>query len=362
MKPSSSFPPSPRSFRGRQGELRTLTALIQSNHPAKVALVGSGGSGKSTLACALGHRLRRWFGGRIHWFRIGAWDVRTLAAMMALRLGVRPHGHDPLRSVRQLFADAGPSLVVLDNHEDDRSTADLLDGLRAAPVSWVITARRSLLSGVTVFPVVPPLVTAGKSPFPRLAPITRLLRWNPVALDLADALVEAGVTSVEPLGAWLEGKGILRVRPVDHEDDLPEVALLVERAWRALPEPARRMLGVLAHMGGDHMDAASLGELALAGSRAEGALARLVALRLVQEPLLGRFALHATVRHAVAKRTEPSPDRLFDHYVSLLVREPSRGEVEQTHLFSAMDHAQERGDLAMILRAQKVAEALAIAA
>lgn len=336
--------------------------MIQSNHPAKVALVGAGGSGKSTLACALGHRLRRHFQGNLHWFRVGAWDVRTLAAMMALRFGVRAHGPDPLRAVKQFFIDSGPSLVVLDNHEDDRSTADLLDALRAAPVSWVITARRSLLSGVTVFPVVPPLVTAGKSPFPRLAPVTRLLRWNPVALDLADALVEAGVTSVEDLGAWLVERGIERVRPVDHEDDLPEVGLLVERAWRAVPEPARRMLAVLAHMGGDHMDAASLAALSASGPRAAPALARLVALRLVQEPLAARFALHATVRHAILKRTEPLPDRLFEHYVSLLERDPSRAEVEQTHLFSAMDHAQAKGDLGRILRVQKLADALSIAA
>jgi hypothetical protein len=335
--------------------------LIQSSHPAKIALVGSGGSGKSTLACALGHRLRGDFGGRIHWFRIGAWDVRTLAAMMALRLGVAPHGRDPLRAVRQFFTASGPSLVVLDNHEDDRSTAALLDGLRGANVSWVITARRSLLSGVTVFPVVPPLVTAGKSPFPRVAAITRLLRWNPVALDLADAIVGAGVASESELGAWLVGKGIERVRPVDHEDDLPEVALLVERAWRAVPEAARRMLAVLAHMGGDHMDAASLRDLSAAGARADVALARLIELRLVQEPLRGRFTLHATVRHALTKRTDPLPDRLFEHYIALLAREPSRGEVEQTHLFSAMDHAQDMGDLAMILRVQQVAEGLAIA-
>lgn len=336
--------------------------MIQSNHPAKIALVGAGGSGKSTLACALGHRLGPAFGGRVHWFRIGAWDVRTLAAMMALRFGVSAHGRDPLRPVRQFLVDAGPSLIVLDNHEDDRSTAALLDGLRAAPVSWVVTARRSLLSGVTVFPVVPPLVTAGKSPFPRLAPITRLLRWNPVALDLADALVEAGVATVEALGRWLADRGIERVRPVDHEDDLPEVALLVDRAWRAVPPASRRMLGVLAHMGGDHMDAASLVELASAGARAGEALRRLVELRLVQEPLRGRFALHATVRHAVMKRTEPSPGRLFEHYVTLLGGDPSRAEVEQTHLFAAMDHAQEKGDLAMILRVQRLADALAVPA
>jgi len=197
----------PRSFRGRRGDLATLAALIQSNHPAKIALVGSGGSGKTTLAAALGHRLSAFFGGHIHWFRIGAWDVRTLAAMMASRFKAGIGGRDPLRRVQRFLADAGPSLIVLDNHEDDAATAALLDGLRSTPVSWVITARRSLLSGVTVFPVVPPLVNAGKSPFPRIAAITRLLRWNPVALDLADALIENG-TSIDELSSFLRATGI----------------------------------------------------------------------------------------------------------------------------------------------------------
>ena len=365
MKPPSSFPPTPRSFRGRRAELVTLTHLLQTEPGTKLALVGSGGSGKSTLACALGHRVKRSFSGQIQWFRIGAWDVRTLAAMMASRFGVPAHGRDPLRSVRRALVDAGPTLVVLDNHEDDAATAALLDGLRRTPTSWVITARRCLLSGVTVFPVVPPLVTLGKSPFPRIAPITRLLRWNPVALDLADALVETGVTTAADLGNWLRSKDIERVRPVEHEDDLPEVALLVERAWAELSPLARRMLGVLAHMGGDHMDVACLAVLSeKEGSaspaeppRSEEPLARLRALRLVQEPLTERFTLHATVRHAVMKRTKPLPGRLFAHYVALLARDPSRSEIEQTHLFAAMDHAQETGNLDMILRVTALAEA-----
>ena len=138
----------------------------------------------------------------------------SICAMMALRFGARSTGRDVLRAVREYLSGVGPTLVVLDNHEDDASTAALLDGLHDAPVSWLITARRSLLSGVTVFPVVPPLVTVGKSPFPRVSSITRLLRWNPVALDLADALVLAGDATADELGEWLRSKGILRVRPV----------------------------------------------------------------------------------------------------------------------------------------------------
>lgn len=335
--------------------------MIQTHHPAKVALVGSGGSGKSTLAAVLGHKLRPFFQGKIHWFRIGAWDVRTLAAMMGSRFGVPVHGKEALRIVGKTLHDAGPSLIVLDNHEDDAATAALLDGLRDAPVSWVITARRSLLSGVTVFPVVPPLVTAGKSPFPRLSAITRLLRWNPVALDLADALVETGDATVDDLGAFLRERGIERVRPVEHEDDLPEVSLLVDRAWKTLSPAARRMLGVLAHMGGDHMDTASLSALASttkSSTKQGDLLPRLVALRLVQEPVRGRFTLHATVRHAIKKRTSPLDARLLEHYVSLLEGDPSRLDLEQTHLFAAMDYAQAKGDLGTMLRVMQLADAV----
>src|SRR6185295_15701558 len=180
--------------------------------------------------------------------------------------------------------------------EDDRAVATLLDALHDAPVAWVITARRCLLAGVSVFPVVPPLVTAGESPFPAVAALTRLLRWNPVALDLADALVTSGAASVAELDRRLRASGVDRVRVIAHEDDLPEVGLLVGFAWELLPAASRRMLAVLAHTGGDHVDALSLAVLSRARSRSPAALEALRSLRLLQEPLAGRFALHATVR------------------------------------------------------------------
>src|SRR5262249_40004209 len=134
--------------------------------------------------------------------------------------------------------------------------------------------------------------------------------------------------------------GVDRVRVIAHEDDLPEVGLLVGFAWELLSTRSRRMLAVLAHAGGDHMDADSLAALARAGTRREEALGALTRLRLLQEPLAGRFALHATVRHALAKRTEGDPAAHFEHYVALLEAHPERLELEQTHLFAAMDHAQ----------------------
>jgi hypothetical protein len=352
---ASEFPPPPRSLRARGRELATLAGAVRANPAARFALVGGGGSGKSTLACALGHRVRRLFPGGLHWFRVGAWDVRTLTGMLALRFGVpmTPRSR-ALGRVRAHLAQRGATFVVLDNHEDDRAVAALLDALRDAKVTWVITARRCLLAGVSVFPVVPPLVTVGESPFPAVASLTRLLRWNPVALDLADALVASGAATVADLERRLLAGDVDRVRVIAHEDDLPEVGLLVGFAWELLPAASRRMLAVLAHTGGDHVDAGSLAVLAHAGSHAEEALAALTRARLVQEPLTGRFALHATVRHALEKRTQGDPAAYFEHYVALLEAHPERLELEQTHLFAAMDLANTAGSVGAAVRVERL--------
>lgn len=345
------FPPRPTSLRGRRREIETLAAAIRASRPTRIALVGTGGSGKSTLACALGHHLSRDFPGGIHWFRVGAWDMRTLLGMLAIRLGAGRTGS--VQAVRRRLRALGEVLIVLDNHEDDRAVAGLLDALRREAVTWIITARRCLVAGVSIFPVIAPLVTTGRSPFPRIAPLTRLLRWNPVSLELADAIVGSGAADVAELERWLIAGGVDRVQVIAHEDDLPEVALLVDWAFRRLAPPARRMLAVLAHTGGDHLDEASLAELARARDPAP-ALASLRRFRLVQEPLARRFTLHATVRHAVLKRTRFDRQRFFDHYMTLLERHPERLDLEQTHLFAAMDHAHDTGSLSAALRVREL--------
>ncbi|AKT36088.1 uncharacterized protein CMC5_002010 [Chondromyces crocatus] len=344
------FPPPPAELRGRRRELETLTAAVAHAHPTRIALVGAGGSGKTTLACALGHQLAPSLPGGIHWIRVGAWDMRTLIGMLALRFrSGDPHSLPALRRCLKALEGA---LIVLDNHEDDRAVAALLDALRGLPISWVITARRCLIAGVTIFPVAPPLVTSGQSPFPAVTSLTRLLRWNPVALEIANAAVTRGVVDVDPLRGWLLDRGVDRVRAIAHEDDLPEVELMVAWSWGHLTPAARRMMAVLGHMGGDHIDEVSLGTLARAGREQEAALSEIRGLRLVQEPLPGRIALHATVKHVVAARTRAAPSRHFDHYVKLLERHPERLDLEQTHLFAAMDHAHDSGSLEASLRVQ----------
>jgi hypothetical protein len=347
------FPPRPRSMRGRADELTTLSGTVQAEG-ARLALVGPGGSGKSMLAAALAHRVAGKFPGGIHWFRIGAWDARTLFEMLALRFGTSRERKRLVPALRAHLRTRGRTLVVLDNHEDDRATAQVLDALTDGPTTFVVTARRCLLSGVLVYPVTAPLVTSGRAAFPRVALLTRRLRWNPLALDIADAIVASGAVTVSSLDEFLGKNGIDSVHVIEHEDDLPEVALLVAWAWPRLSREAHRILAVLAWVEGDHVDLRSVAELADVGRGTKRAIRALTEWHLVQEHFTGRFALHAVVRHAVRKRTTYEPRRFFEHYVVLLEREPDRLDVEQTHLFAAMDYAHRQSDLDAMLRLERL--------
>jgi len=341
-------------LKGRSAELEALSRAIETAAPTRIALVGSGGSGKSMLAAALAYRVSRHFGARLHWFRVGAWDFRTLVEMLALRFGTTRDRRHVVHGLRK-FLSTEEHLVVLDNHEDDAAMARLLDALSGTKATFLITARRCLLAGVLVFPVTAPMATSGRTAFPRVAELTRRLRWSPLALDVADALVGSGAITVAALARFLDDRGIGTVRVIAHEDDLPEVALLVDWAWKHLSPESRRMLGVLAHVEGDHVDRESLATLARVPAwSASAAITSLERWHLVQEAMPSRYTVHAVVRYAVQKRTKPMPERVFEHYVGLLERHPERLVTEQTHLFAAMDQAHRSSELDGMLRVERL--------
>jgi hypothetical protein len=356
------FPPFPTELKGRRRELSTLARMVAPHRvgaASRLALVGGGGSGKSVLASALGYRVRAFFPGGIHWFRSGPWDERTLGEMLAIRFKTSRTRSRLFASLRTLLSAMGPTFVVLDNHENDLAAATLLNELEGPPVTWLITARRCLLGGVRVFPVVAPLAISGGTAFSRVKPLAGLLRQGPLALAMADGIVRSGASSVDSLRAWLLERGVDRVRVIAHEDDLPEVALLVEWAWPRLSAGQVRVLSVLAHMGGDHMDTASLSTLARVRSGADKALAGPLSWGLVQRPLPGRYALHAVVRYAISRRTQFDQTLMLLHYVDLLERWPARLDLEQTHLYASMDYAHGKSNMGWMLRIDRLMAALA---
>jgi hypothetical protein len=343
-------------MKGRRAELNMLAHTIEAARPTRIALVGPGGSGKSMLAAALGHRLSAAFGSRIDWFRSAAWGFYTLTEMLALRFGTGI-GDGRVRRLRRFLKNSPERLIVLDNHENDQAIQQLFEAFHDSNATFIITARRCLLSGVFIYPVTAPLVVSGDSAFPRVAALTRLLRWNPLALDIADGIVASRAATAKSLAAFLQEAGVMQVRALEHEDDLPEIALLVDWAWPRLSTQARRALAVLAHIDGDHVDVVSLARLARV-ARVGPALAELERWRLVQQPVRERYTLHAVVRHAVAKRTKLDADRVFSHYVTLLERHPERLDLEQSHLFAAMEHASRKNDMAGLLRIEELVRRL----
>lgn len=353
---SNSFPPTPTSLKGRATELSALQRRLTDQRIQRLALVGGGGSGKSVLACAIGHRLRKHFAGGIYWIRVGAWDATTLFQMFARKLGADPSTGS--QGLRRALSKKEQVLIVLDNHENDRAMATFLDALNLPNVVWLLTARRCLLSGVEIFAVVPPLVTSAKDAFPRVAALTKLLRWNPLALDIADALVRTRAVSVVPLQSWLIAHGLGKVRLMAHEDDIAEVRGLFEWAWARLTARSRRMLVVLASCEGDDIDEASLFKIAHAGTAGPQALQALTRWHLVQEPVSRRYTVHAVIRHAVQAKKQLPGKVYFDHYVTLLERDTTRVAQEQTHLYAAMDYAHRHSSLKDTLRVQSLATLL----
>jgi len=65
------------------------------------------------------------------------------------------------------------------------------------------------------------------------------------------------------------------------------------------------------------------------------------------------------VRHAVVRRTKILPELVFEHYVALLETQPERLDLEQTHLFAAMDYAHRTSNLNAMLRVEALARRLA---
>jgi hypothetical protein len=173
-----------------------------------------------------------------------------------------------------------------------------------------------------------------------------------VALDIADAWVESG-RAVTSLARALDRHGVSRVRPIEHEDDVPEVRAVVAEVSKVLPPASRRCLATLAAMGGDHLDAGSTAKLSDASVED---LAVLSSMRVVQEPRPGRLALHATVRHAARRLLPIDESCLASALLELLEREPARVHEEETHVFALLDWAQATADLPTILRVHALAE------
>ena len=84
------------------------------------------------LACALGHRVKARFPGGIHWFRWGPGTHAPWARCWPSGSVHRAGEACSFKGLRRFLTRDRGVFIVLDNHEDDRAMARLLDELRDA--------------------------------------------------------------------------------------------------------------------------------------------------------------------------------------------------------------------------------------
>ena len=197
--------------------------------------------------------------------------------------------------------------------------ARLLDELSATPATFVITARRCLLAGVLDLPGHRAARDRGPHRVSRASRASRGrcagIRSRSTSPTRSSRRARHGDRARRASSARTTRRACASstTRTI-----CPRSRCSSRGHGRRLKTESRRILGVLSHIEGDHVDLDSLASLARVGGDVKRALAPLREWHLVQEPMRGRYAVHAVVRYAVARRTAFDPRRAFEHYVSLL--------------------------------------------
>ena len=113
--PATHLPLVPTRFVGRGAEVATVAGMVACHR--LVTVVGTGGSGKTRLALEVASDAAARPGRRVLFVELADTAPASLATTVALGLGVRPEGHEPIVDLL-VHAWAGhQTLLVLDNCE-----------------------------------------------------------------------------------------------------------------------------------------------------------------------------------------------------------------------------------------------------
>jgi DNA-binding SARP family transcriptional activator len=312
------LPPEVAGFCGRDDEMATLTAALETHGAA--ALVGMGGVGKSSLAVHWAHRsMKRFPDGQLYADLRGATagpparaiDVlaRFLRAL-GVPAGQLPSDVDDAETLyRSVLADRR-LLVVLDNAADVAQVRPLLP---AAPGSRAVVTGRDGLDGLTVvngaarlqLDVLPEqdAVAAVRGLLGELRTsadpagvraLVRLCGGLPLALRIAGVqLIRTGHVSIADYAARLRDGDRLAELAVDG-DPRASVRAVLEHSYRRLPERTRRVFRLLGAVPGPEFTSELVARLA--GFEPGRELDRLAAAQLVEPVAPGRFAVHGLVQ------------------------------------------------------------------
>ncbi len=346
------LPAAPGHFTGRQRELAALTGWLDAGAgaagPVLIAISGPPGAGKTALALQWAHRVQHRFPDgqlyvNLHGFGPSPDPVSPAEAISGLleSLGMSVSQDDArveARASAYRSRLAGKRmLIVLDNARDGAQVRPLLP---AGAQCAVLVTSRSELSGLIAAECAQPLrldvlsepearqllarrIGAGRAcAEPRaVSELISLCSRLPLALSIAAA--RAASRSDFPLTALAAGlrDSHSRLDALDAGDRAADVRAAFSWSYRLLSEPAARMFRLLgAHPGPDIRVAAAASAAAVPAGTARSALRELAAVNLVQEPVLGRFALHDLLRAYAAElsaedESRSALQRVLDYYL-----------------------------------------------
>lgn len=250
-----------RPLIGRDNAVAAVCELLATSR--LVTLTGPGGIGKTQLALAVAQQLVERFSDGVAFIELATVDDhRLVMPTIAVSLGLREPGAEPVGTRLRAFLRDGHILFVLDNAEHLLAAAtEFADLLAACPrLHMLVTSRSPLrLRGEHTFDV-PPLATPPSRPALKREQVTgypavELFVRHAQASDATFSLTETNAGTVAAICARLDGLPLAielaapRIRMLTPEgvlDRLNEQLLLLTGGPRDLPPRLQTMRSAIA--------------------------------------------------------------------------------------------------------------------
>jgi len=375
MNITTTLPPKPDIFHGRDDFVRDAISLLIEANTARLAVLGAGGMGKTSVALAIMHAdnvVRHFANGRLFLSCEALSDADSIIIALAKLLDLKA-SNDLLTSVVSHLRSSPRTLLVLDNLETVWLVKDvtkvpavellLLTLAKISTLSLVITCRGNVLpprvqwSNAANAALAPFSLEAAMQTFEEISSLKLVgedkilarqllggVDMMPLAVTLLGQLAQRGVTLSDLLERWTRTRNaLLRVRSAGREYNIDaSIGLTIESLGAATtsPEPLQLLAicsklpdglrppifeALRGHFDDIHAARQVLNDYALVSINSDGVLRTLSPIRhftLAQYPLKAdHHDALCSIYFALVSRLEGNMDEGFKERVALGIPE-----------------------------------------
>lgn len=205
------LPPVEGPLYGRDEELRSIRAMLESSEIRLITLTGSGGCGKTRLALEIGHQLRGSFRNGVYFVHLDTVDDPDLVpAAIGRAIGIRESEGKSIEDLLMLELRNSKTLLILDNFEHLTEASIFISTLLTASerLKILVTSRAPTRTRwEQEFPLETLAVPALSDPFRQLSesPAIRLFVRHAVRTMPAFELSVENASAVAEICRALEG-------------------------------------------------------------------------------------------------------------------------------------------------------------